>query len=136
MDNPQSPYPTVNELVLQKIRFGATQIENCFPQGLRYDVERDYIRDRFIHLLTWNLLGKEIETRKYPETWWDAFKNRWYPKFLKKRFPVKWDAFKLYNICPHINYDWGKQPNIHINWMESEKDFQGSPTKTSDSNGE
>lgn len=113
----------LKEVVLQKIRFGINLVENCYPQDLKYDVERDIMRNRIIHLITWNLLGKDIETRKYPSTWWNAFKNRWYPRFLKKRFPVEWDEFKLYNICPHINQVWSKDQSIHIQWLEENHGF-------------
>lgn len=27
---------------------------------------------------------------KYPEDWWQAFKERWFPRWLLKRFPVKY----------------------------------------------
>jgi len=111
----------LKEITLQKIKFGVVQ--NVFPQDLKYEVEHDIIHDRFIHYLTWNLLGKEIETKKYPATWWDAFKNRWYPQFLKKRFPVSWDHFRLYNICPHINHVFPSNSALHLNWVEDERDF-------------
>ena len=119
----QTACPTVNELVLQKIKFAITLIENCYPQDLRYDTEKDIMRDRIIHAISWNLLGKDIETRKYPSTWWDAFKDRWFPKFLKKRFPVNWEEFKLYNICPHINHAWPENRNMHILWIEGNHGF-------------
>lgn len=115
------------EVVLTKIRFGLTQIENCYPQNLRYETEHDIRLQRIIHHISWNLLGKEIETKKYPETWWDAFKERWYPKFLKKRFPVRWDHFRLYNICPHINEVWMDDKALHLNWIENELNFAVVP---------
>ncbi len=52
-----------------------------------------------------------------------AFKDRWFPKFLKKRFPVNWDEFKLYNICPHINHTWPENRNMHILWIEKNHGF-------------
>ncbi len=29
-------------------------------------------------------------TEAYPATRWDAFKYRWFPDWLKRRFPVRW----------------------------------------------
>ena len=39
----QNSYPTVNELILKKIKFQVSIIENCFAQNLRYETDRDYI---------------------------------------------------------------------------------------------
>lgn len=122
----QKTSPTVNDIVLQRIRFGLTRHENlkdCYPQELNYETFSDLRLNSMIHFLSWNLLGKEIETRTYPSTWWDAFKDRWFPKFLKQRFPVNWDEFKLYNICPHIKHEWPKNQLIHIHWLEKEHGF-------------
>ena len=123
----------VKELILQRIRFGLTQnvnLKDCYPQDLKYETFRDFRLNRMINYLTWNLLGKEIETRKYPSTWRDAFKDRWFPKFLKKRFPIEWDEFKLYNICPHINQEWPKNQLIHIQWLEKEHGFKSKKEET------
>ena len=108
-------------VTLQKIKFACAQ--HVYPQNLKYEIENDIILARFIHYLSWNLLGKEIETKKYPATWWDAFKNRWYPKFLKTRFPVSWDHFRLYNICPHINQAFPCNSALQLIWVVDERDF-------------
>jgi len=47
----------------------------------------------------------------YPATWWDAVKERWYPKFLKRIFPPKYickdkvihKTVRHIHTCPHIN---------------------------------
>ncbi len=114
----------LNEVILEKIRFGlSTYAPNVFPQDLDYEKYRDIRLQHTIETLSWSLLGKRIEKIKYPSTWWDAFKDRWYPKFLKKRFPINWEHFRLYNICPHINEAWVDNKSVHLNWIENEKDF-------------
>lgn len=120
--------PTVlYEMILNKIKFGISHYAyNCHPQNLKYETLVDYTHDRMIHLITWNLLGKEIEMKRYPSTWWDAFKDRWFPKFLKTRFPVSWDEFKIYNICPHIDIPWHENQELHIKWMEENHGFDCS----------
>lgn len=32
---------------------------------------------------------------EYPATWWDAVKDRWYPAWAKKRWPVNYTIHKL-----------------------------------------
>ena len=108
----------VEELVLEKIKFGVAQYHyNLHPQNLKYETDFDVSHQRMIHYLSWNLLGKTIETKRYPSTWWDAFKDRWFPRFLKNRLKVNYDEFKLYAICPHINKDFGKSSEIHFKWL-------------------
>jgi hypothetical protein len=46
---------------------------------------------------------EEIEVRaeatiEYPATWWEHFKERWYPEWLKRKFPVKYDLKTETNI--------------------------------------
>lgn len=48
------------------------------------------------HELTgWNVIvdiempGKKLCQFSYPSNWWQAFKSRWFPVWLKRRFPVK-----------------------------------------------
>jgi hypothetical protein len=56
------------------------------------------------------VLANGIETVcfecSYPKDWWEAFKERWFPKFLLNRYPVEYEikTFKreVYTrICPH-----------------------------------
>ncbi len=36
------------------------------------------------------------------ETWWDAVKDRWFPKWFLKRYPVKWKKLEAWAIFPEI----------------------------------
>ncbi len=38
----------------------------------------------------------------YPTTWWDHFKQRWFPAWLKKLYPVRMTTkdFKVYRTYP------------------------------------
>lgn len=44
--------------------------------------------------------GLEKETiiinEKWPVTWWDAFKDRWFSKLLKDIFPVQYKEIRVY----------------------------------------
>lgn len=43
---------------------------------------------------------------KFPMTWWDHFKERFFPPWAKRRFPVKYDRIDIeeqkYKLCPHV----------------------------------
>ena len=44
---------------------------------------------------------------RWPKTWWDAFKERWFPLWAVKRWPVDFNRIdieeKTYKaVCPHL----------------------------------
>lgn len=44
-----------------------------------------------------DLLPVEVS---WPSDWWQAFKDRWFPAWLKKRYPVQLDGRKFsFHIC-------------------------------------
>ncbi len=53
--------------------------------------------------------GEDLEpiTITVPEDWWQAFKQRWFPQFLLKRYPARtvthtWDVKQMYPDIPFI----------------------------------
>jgi hypothetical protein len=53
-----------------------------------------------------NVYGTEKELPKiqYPSTWWDAFKERFFPKWAKEKWPVKYTdiAIVLKELYPKV----------------------------------
>jgi hypothetical protein len=51
-----------------------------------------------------DILTYEEEIYRYPSDWWQAFKERWFPKWLLKQFPVKkaevWAVHKFPELAP------------------------------------
>ena len=113
---------TYEEITLQKIRFTASAM-SCYPQDLEFNTYRDMRFQTLTDYLSWNLLGKKIETQTCPRTWWDGFKHKYFPRWLKERYPVEWDSIKLYNICPHINIDFPSNKGVHLDWINKEHGF-------------
>lgn len=61
--------------------------------------------------LTTHILGlkdeKVVIDRVWPADWWQAFKFRWFPRWAKRRWHVRWESLheeiQLYKcVCPHI----------------------------------
>ena len=54
----------------------------------------------------YQVLGLTLEDKviKYPKTWWDAFKERWFPDWLKARFPVTYKVheFRADALYPNL----------------------------------
>ncbi len=57
---------------------------------------------------------------RWPENWWEAFKERWFPDFLLLRYPVKYhnetveSSHHHTKMCPHVGL--GNERD-HIDWL-------------------
>jgi len=54
---------------------------------------------------------------KWPKTWIDAFKDRWFPKWALRKWPVQFGRIdvdqRIYgNICPHVTFPDYTQKHI------------------------
>lgn len=56
-----------------------------------------------------DIFGKQLEKVdvKYPADWWQAVKDRWFPEWAKRRWPVQYkrhfiDAKALYPTIPDV----------------------------------
>lgn len=73
--------------------------------------------------------------RQWPADWWQAFKERWFPKWLKDRFPVRYEVFEIderrYAICPHLRLDPSRP---HFEWLEKQQDQREARRMLKDAN--
>jgi len=69
------------------------------------------------------LLDHKIDIEEsYPADWWQAFKDRWFPKWLLRKYPVQCREIiihkKIYRaVCPHVHAD---PPATHLRWLAEE----------------
>jgi hypothetical protein len=56
----------------------------------------------------WGENLKEPKYIRYPKDWVEAFKERWFPKFLLNRYPVKYSVYEISTAVLYPNY----QPSI------------------------
>jgi hypothetical protein len=81
-------------------------------------VFEDFLADIFVvkmKALLWGELAKREEAT-YPADWWQAFKDRWFPAWAKRRWPVGYvtvvlDARILY---PELKISLPDQPHVLI----------------------
>lgn len=62
---------------------------------------------------------EEIDWVKYPSDWWEAFKERWFPKWMLRRWPVNYKRKvvqqNVYHCCPHMDI---KVQSNHIEFLQ------------------
>ena len=91
----------VEELVLEQLRFG-TQI--LIPQAVidnaKVDAEFNAMMGGWLVTLRSFVWGEGVQADTYtveftfPATWWQHFKAKHFPEWLKKKFPVKTETLK------------------------------------------
>lgn len=83
----------------------------------------DHIIERIVFDLRTYIMSmpkQRIEVhRRWPADWWQAFKERWFPAWLLRRYPVKYERIdidqQIYgNICPHTILEPGAR---HLEFM-------------------
>jgi hypothetical protein len=74
--------------------------------------------ERLRVIMTNRLLTGETDYVRYPADWWEAVKDRWFPRWAKRRWPVRWAKVAQKRYCPHI--DVRNSPTVHYAWL-----FQG-----------
>lgn len=75
-----------------------------------------FFMDSFIHGIPDHKIKID---RRFPRTWWDHFKHRWFPKRLKRKFPVDYERIYVDQIiykavCPHLHDDGQDK---HVKWL-------------------
>lgn len=60
--------------------------------------------------------------KKWPKTWWDHFKLRWFWPWMLRRWPVEYEELhvdkQIMFCCPHIQDDDREK---HLRWMCAEQ---------------
>lgn len=92
---------------------------------LRFEDRIDLLTRRMIYTLRGSVTGKDkVDTYhryfRWPENWIEAFKERWFPEFLLRRYPVKYhnetvvSSYHHTKLCPHLSL--GNERD-HIEWL-------------------
>lgn len=109
-----------------QVRFGLMSKPLEMLQRANVRVESEDYGDRLAFALeTWihAMPGKRIrEYKEWPKDWWQAFRERWFPVWWLRRYPVKTDFIEIdiqqyLAVCPHIQDDEQKE---HLDWLAYE----------------
>jgi len=94
---------------LEKIKICITEhIDKNLLMEANIDILKDMYSRRFALQLTGFIYGERSPetTIQYPSTWWDAFKIRWFNKYLLKKYPAKYTTHHIqFNVMyPDFKY--------------------------------
>lgn len=100
-------------VILEKTRFCIQQEMNKRRLGIaNLEVDVSPHLERLVFRLTAMLLNGPKKERidieeRYPADWWQAVKERWFPAWAIKRWPVNYKVISVHKemvtrMCPHI----------------------------------
>lgn len=132
-DTPVGDIFNEHSVTLKKLRFQLSRIiHKEFLEELELDgrLERwfdDYVTGLALSLRSqiWAEKVEEVShTFRTPKTWWEHTKERWFPKWYLKKWPVRYDVtdvrLKRYATFPELKLckDYEDQPII---WYEAKE---------------
>ena len=118
----------INRIALEKIQFGIRQYMSvALRDDMGLESEYDIYTDSIIKYLSFYLFANKVNQEEcddvvqvYPATMWEKLKQDFWPRWLKRKFPVRYSrdithhTTKHYHICPHLNY---KDDRKHLDFM-------------------
>lgn len=88
----------VNEVALRQFEYG---VQAAVSNRLGRVVESEAFRDRFSNMVTCafttKIAGETLEVKEatFPADWWQAVKERWFPVWVKERWPVRYASIRI-----------------------------------------
>ena len=102
-----SPYE-IKQYVLEQIKFAtinyvSLDFFNQFADNFKFQSCRNPTTQGIVYRFMMNVLSYKLEKIeiKYPLNWYEAFKERWFPKWYHKKYPIK---YKQIVIIPEVLY--------------------------------
>lgn len=104
----------LKRIELEALRFGARRWIDprlIDASNLRFHVEEE--GRRLLLELTAHIASERLEEISYPSDWWQAFKERWFPKWAKAKWPVETTRYEARALYPRISMP-EEQHYIHL----------------------
>jgi hypothetical protein len=108
---------STHEVELERIKIGL--VEKLSYTAL-HDLSVSVNDDFFTNLVSvqikgyiWGERGKS-ETIKYPKNWREAFKERWFPQWLLKRYPVIYRVHEINTTTLYPNFKISVPDQTHV----------------------
>lgn len=94
--------PQIQMLQLQSIDYHARRDIDRLMLSSRVTVEEGYIMNSLSYKLSSRVFGCVVKSVRFPKNWKEAFKERWFPQWLLRKYPVKYEELTLDMIMPNL----------------------------------
>jgi hypothetical protein len=94
----------VERVMLEKFKFAVNHyMDESFMIDIEVEQRMDMIARRVAYQFRTEIAGQKLKDFYYPANWKEAFKDRWFPKWLKKKFPVKFTYLEVKALYPQLH---------------------------------
>lgn len=123
-------------LKIEKMVAGTYIDNSLIPENISIDSWNEEVLHKTAVELTYLLAAgdniEDIYEFKHPKDWWQHFRQRWFPKCILWKWPVKMNVvlvpIKISRLCPHIripsndrkHIHWLLTPNLRLNMPRTE----------------
>jgi hypothetical protein len=116
----------LQRLTLEKLQVRAqARISRAILDDMKVEILSDLLADQLsmsLRTFMWgNQISCETKERPIPATWWDAFKEAYFPEWLERRFFVRYDTTtietKFMHVCPHLNIAARDEERFHMQFL-------------------
>ena len=96
----------LESLKLMAEAYVSAELLDQLANGCKVGVFWNDILDGLVVKLTARITSQELDCImvEYPMNWWEAFKERWFPAWVKARWPVTWlvRTVTSYGLYPKV----------------------------------
>lgn len=110
----QETEETPEKVLLERIRFGLNaHLSKEFAEQIHLTSYIDAFTQSVALKFQADIFGQKLEGIQYPKNWIEAFKERWFPHWLLKKYPVQYTVMDIHALYPHLLIP-GEQAVYHI----------------------
>lgn len=97
----------ITHIELEQYRAVASQaMSREFAEAADLEVARNQFMDALVFRLTQTIWGRKVGERlvRWPADWWQAVKERWFPGWALRRWPVEyaWATIEARDLFPAV----------------------------------
>lgn len=59
------------------------------------EIMHSWLNNDLVVRVEWPVAQRQLAYCRYPATWWDAVKERWFPAWAKRRWPIAYGSLDL-----------------------------------------
>jgi hypothetical protein len=130
MYNSNDSIPIVKSITLEKIKVALSKVVHpTIIDNMKLDFREDVLSRQFIFDLKTFMMGQHLEDieKSYPVDWWQAFKERWFPKWWLEQWPVQYNKIHIRVDALYPKIELPDEINfLNIQVMEWRTDEKGS----------
>lgn len=122
-----SDFEELTRLTLEKVEIGAQMnISYAAAQHMKAEVLSDAAARQLVAAVTAYMWGNQIHREvtghvEYPASWWQGFKQSFFPDWLKRHYPVRYErketSVKFVHTCPHLRIETRDDERVHLQYL-------------------